>query len=150
MKKIILMLIVACFVTITKGQSVTTIKSFCDSIADGSIPAVMVTEVPKYPGGEDAMNTFIQDNIKLPEAKEITSNPIHAMLHINAKGHVENLCVFENYFGRRTNIDSTPIGEEIKRVIYLMPDWEPAKQNDKIVSVNFLVAIKLKKTAHNN
>jgi len=142
MKKLLLILIVLFLSSFAKGQNNST-KTFCDSISDGSIHFQIVSEVPRYPGGPKEMDQFIYDNFKLSINASILKSQIHAIIHFDSKGHIRNACVFKNYYKVKTNIGSTPIGIEILRVIWLMPDWTPAKQNDKKISVNFVVPINL-------
>ena len=82
----------------------------------------------QFPGGYDALAQFIAKNLQYPmEARENgVEGKVVVNFLINAAGEVQNVNIQK---GIGSGCD-----EEAKRVVALMPDWEPALRNGKAVS----------------
>lgn len=92
-------------------------------------------EVPVFPGGEEALNKFIQANIIYPEwarEKKLTGKVI-VNFCINNKGLVEGVTV-------NKGIDPELDGETV-RVIRMMPEWKPAKLSGSPVHVWYTIPV---------
>ncbi len=86
---------------------------------------------PEFPGGLDAMNTFIKQNFKSP--KEGLKGRIYATFIIEKDGSLSDIKILRD-LGYET-------GAEAIRVLKLSPKWSPGKQNNKIVRVLFSTPI---------
>jgi len=95
----------------------------------------IVEEMPSYPGGEVERNKFLADNIVYPQ--QATKNGIQGTVYvsfiINSKGEITNVNILRGIGGG--------CDEEAFRVIKMMPDWIPGKQNGKTVRVLFNMPI---------
>lgn len=92
-------------------------------------------EQPSFPGGEEAMMTFIQRNIKYPEMS----------VHMGDQGRVYVQFVVETD-GAITQVKTvrgvTPeLDKEAERVVKSMPKWTPGKQRGRPVRVRYTVPI---------
>ena len=99
---------------------------------------VVVEEMPKFPGGKDAMSAWIAANIKYPgeAVKGKITGKVFVDFMVSSTGKVKNIAV------------SKPVhpllDAEAKRVISSMPDWKPASQAGKPVDVQMLVPVEFK------
>ncbi|MBK7129879.1 MAG: energy transducer TonB [Crocinitomicaceae bacterium] len=93
---------------------------------------------PQFPGGEQAMVEFIQENIQYPEIDREMGNEgtVYSSFVVDADGYIKNVKIVKSVPG------SVGLDAEVKRVIRKMPKWIPAKQNDENVSVRFTLPIK--------
>lgn len=98
---------------------------------------LVAPEVPaKFPGGERARMIFLAQHIKYPpeaRAKKIEGT-VYVTFIIEPDGLLSNI-----------NLESGIGGgcdEEALRVVYLMPNWIPGKQNGKNVRVFFRMPIR--------
>ena len=90
---------------------------------------VVVEEMPEFPGGNEAMKSYIFQNLKYPvEAaqKKIEGRVVVRFL-IDKKGKPGDLTILKS--------DNSIFDNEAKRVISCMPDWKPASQSGKTVDV---------------
>lgn len=99
----------------------------------------LATEVqPVFPGGEAALITFIGTNVRYPaKAREyrIEGN-VYVSFVIEKDGSVTNVKVIRGIGGS--------CDEEAKRVISLLPNFIPGKQNGVPVRVQQIVPISFK------
>ena len=102
------------------------------------VPFVLVEQMPKFPGGENAMFKYISDNIVYPKAaqKSGIAGIVYIFFIIDKKGNVTSTEV------RRGVKGGEELNAEALRVIKEMPQWEPGYQNGKPVSVQLTVPIK--------
>jgi len=89
----------------------------------------------KFPGGEDAMMTFISDNIKYPEIDRGLGNQgrVYVQFVVEKDGSLSNLEIMRGV--------SETIDREAKRVIRLMPKWTPGEIRGKAVRCKSLLPI---------
>jgi TonB family protein len=87
-----------------------------------------IDEMAQFPGGEKAMFAFIKDNVKYPkeDRKEKREGRVLASFKIASTGEIEDIKILKGV--------SPTIDAEVIRVIGIMPNWIPAKQNGKAVS----------------
>ncbi|MCD6066118.1 MAG: energy transducer TonB [Bacteroidetes bacterium] len=95
--------------------------------------------MPEFPGGMQKMMNFLQENMTFPQrAKE---NGIQGKVYIkyivNPKGKIEDVSIMRSS-------GSVLLDSEAIRVISIMPDWKPGKQNGKEVPVYFNLPISFK------
>ncbi len=102
------------------------------------VPFVLVEQMPKFPGGENAMFKYISDNIVYPKSaqKSGIAGTVYIFFIIDKKGNVTSTEV------RRGVPGGEELNAEALRVIKEMPQWEPGYQNGKPVSVQLTVPIK--------
>ncbi len=99
-------------------------------------PFVVVEEMPMFPGGETALNSYIATNIKYPEAarKEGIEGKVIVKFCINDKGGVERISVLRGV--------SKELDKEAVRVISTLPEFLPGKQGGVPVYVWYIAPVK--------
>jgi len=145
MKKIVFIILATVLYGFAEGQTIPATQSCCDSLISKGIASVIVAALPTYPGGEKLMNQFIADHWQLSQQTAPIKGELFAIFHFDRNGHIGNVCLFKNLSGIKTNIESTPQGTELLRIIRLMPNWIPAVQGDRKIPLDFTVPIKLKR-----
>ena len=96
-----------------------------------------VSQVAKFPGGEDSLKSFIAKNLVYPTmAKEnAIQGSVNLMFVVNEKGGIEDVVLLggKKGFG---------LDEEAIRLVKLTSgQWQPAKQRDKPVKMRFRIPI---------
>jgi protein TonB len=98
----------------------------------------IVEEMPSFPGGETERNKFLASNIVYPQ--QATENGIQGTVYVSfvvdSKGNVTDVKVLRGIGGG--------CDEEALRVVKMMPQWHPGKQNGKQVRVLFNMPIYFK------
>jgi protein TonB len=98
----------------------------------------IVEEMPSFPGGEAERNKFLAQNIVYPQ--QATENGIQGTVYVSfvvdSKGNVTDVKVLRGIGGG--------CDEEALRVVKMMPQWHPGKQNGKNVRVLFNMPIYFK------
>ena len=84
---------------------------------------------PEFPGGLEAMNSFIKQNFKSP--KEGIKGKIYATFIIEKDGSLTNIKILRD-LGYET-------GAEAIRVLKLFPKWSPGQQNNKTIRVLYSI-----------
>ncbi|MGB0431135.1 MAG: energy transducer TonB [Bacteroidia bacterium] len=109
-----------------------------DSSNTDSIISVVET-MPEYPGGQEAMFTFLKDNVKYPkyEKKKKIEGTAYVRFIIEGNGQVGNVDIYPGTEERATKA----MREEAIRVVKLMPDWKPGTQQGKPVRVQYAIPI---------
>lgn len=101
-------------------------------------PVISVEEMPSFPGGDAERQRFLAEEIKYP--KEAEENGIQGMVYvqfvINSKGNITDVKILRGIGGG--------CDEEAIRVIKMMPQWKPGRQNGKTVRVLYNMAIGFK------
>jgi|SRR5688572_19776285 len=98
-----------------------------------------VTEtMPEYPGGEEAMYSFIQKNVKYPSMAKETGiqGKVYVQFVIRKDGSVTNIEVIKGIGGG--------CDEEAIRVVKLFPKWKPGEQGGKPVDVRMRLPFSFK------
>lgn len=90
---------------------------------------------PKFPGGEVAMNQFIQENLKVPQIVQEMGKGGMVYIHfvVDETGQISNV--------KGEGDVNSELLEEAIRVVNLMPDWIPGEQAGKKVAVRFTIPI---------
>lgn len=96
---------------------------------------VVVEQMPEYVGGNAAMLKFIQNNFHIPAGKEGYSGKVYVKFVIEETGKVSDIEIARSL--------EPEIDKEAVRVISMMPDWIPGKQNGKNVKVSYTLPISL-------
>ena len=96
---------------------------------------MVVDQVPEFPGSTMGLLMYLRDNIKYP--KECRENDIQGRVivsfTIEKDGSITDAEVVKN-------VDPL-LDAEALRVISMMPDWTPGKQNGEVVRVRYSVPI---------
>ena len=96
----------------------------------------VVEEMPAYPGGQEAMTTYMVNSIKYPaEAmKKKIVGTVYVSFIVEVDGSVSHVKVLRGIGGG--------CDEESVRVISGMPNWTPGKQKGKPVRCQFNLPVK--------
>ena len=92
-------------------------------------------QMPEFPGGISEMRKFIASQIRYPviaQQKQITGKVLITFV-IDERGKVTNINVLK---GVHPSLDN-----EAKRVINMMPKWEPGRNEGKAVKVSYTIPI---------
>ena len=98
----------------------------------------VVEEMPRFPGGDEAMMQFIAKNVKYPEeaSKKGTEGRVLVQFIVNTDGSVVEPKVVGSAHPE--------LNAEALRVVKLMPKWTPGKQRGQAVRVKFTIPIVFK------
>jgi TonB family protein len=94
-----------------------------------------VEEMPEFPGGEKALQDFVQEQLRYPEeAKEKgIQGRVYIKFVVSASGNVKEAKVAKG-------VDPL-LDTEALRVINAMPPWKPGKQRGENVAVSYVVPV---------
>lgn len=108
-----------------------------EKIAEDSI-FIGVEEMPSFPGGDNALLSFLGKNINYPQmaADAGIMGMVYVSFVVDKSGNVNNIRVLKGIGGG--------CDEEAIRVLKQMPKWSPGKQRGKAVNVHFNLPIKFR------
>lgn len=96
----------------------------------------VVEQNPEFPGGLSAMMAFLRDNIKYPAAAR--ENGLHGKVFIQfvveKDGSITAVKIIKDNVGGGAGI-------EAQRVVKMMPNWKPGRQNGKSVRVQYTLPV---------
>ncbi|MEQ8474328.1 MAG: energy transducer TonB [Marinoscillum sp.] len=94
---------------------------------------------PSYVGGDKAMNEFLKKNLKFPvdAEKEEHEGTVFVDFIVAEGGEVTEVIASSYTYAEVDELFT----EEALRVVNLMPDWTPGRQNGKAVNVKYSVPI---------
>ena len=97
-----------------------------------------VEEMPGYPGGDQALFSFISSNMTYPDSAKFNgiSGTCYITFTINTDGNVSNVRILRGVAG------CPECDLEALRVILSMPKWLPAKNKGRPVRVQYSLPIK--------
>jgi len=96
---------------------------------------ISVEQYPEYPGGLEAMRSFLSKNLAYPRAASSAgvSGRVYVSFVVNTDGSLTDVQVLKGIgFG---------CDEEAVRVVKKMPSWKPGKQSGRSVRVKFNLPI---------
>ncbi len=95
----------------------------------------VVEDMPQFPGGDAAMFTYLNTNIKYPKVAEENGvqGRVICKFVVDEDGSIKNVKVVRS-------VDPS-LDKEAVRVIKSMPKWKPGKQNGKAVRVSFTTPV---------
>ena len=95
-----------------------------------------VEQSPQFSGGLEKMHQFLGKNIQYPKAavQANLEGTVIAKFQVTKEGKIKDIKIEKSL--------SPEIDAEAKRVISLMPTWEPGKQNGNPVNVEYTLPIK--------
>lgn len=98
----------------------------------------VVEEEPLFPGGEEAMQSFIKSKVKYPEMSIQMGDQgkVYVRFVVEKDGSITNVSVARGV---------TPeLDKEAIRVVKMMPNWSPGKQRGRAVRTNVVIPIVFK------
>jgi protein TonB len=100
------------------------------------IPFVIVEQNPEFVNGTKAMYQFLSNNIKYPAVarESAIEGTVYVGFVVGKDGSIRDVVVKRGIGGG--------CNEEAVRVVKLMPNWNPGKQQGKPVSVAYTIPIK--------
>lgn len=103
--------------TVTFGQNIPGTKADIDS---------STIQAAQFPGGKDSLTKFLNENFRY-ERKGLCSYPssIYVEFTVEENGEITNI-----KYIKPAVVD---VYRETMRVLKLMPKWEPATENGKII-----------------
>jgi protein TonB len=110
-----------------------------DTITVEEDPVFLAVEnQPEFPGGLDSLNNFIARNVRYPpKARELgIEGKVYVVFVVEKDGSITNIKILR---GVGQSCD-----EEAKRVVRLMPNFIPGKQNGRLVRVQYIIPINFK------
>jgi len=101
-------------------------------------PYTVVEQMPTFPGGEEALKTFIVTNVKYPAiAREKgIQGKVFIKFVVTNTGSITNAKVVRG-------VDPS-LDQEAIRVVESMPNWKPGMQNGENVVVSYTIPIEFK------
>ena len=91
---------------------------------------------PSFPGGENELQCFIDRNLnKDLLAKIDVTGTIWAQITVDTLGNISDVVIIKSLNG--------VIDQEFKRLIELMPRWEPGTINGRPYSTEFNIALRM-------
>lgn len=94
-------------------------------------------EMPEFPGGYNAMNKFIADNIKVPEYAMPLEGKVYVRFIVDTDGSIKNVSILK---GMHKDYDNAAV-----KVVSKMPKWKPGKQAGKTVKVQYEIPIRFRR-----
>lgn len=93
---------------------------------------------PQFPGGDAALINFLNENIKYPlkAAQDRVEGKVIVQFLVKKTGKIDNVKVLRSV---RKDLD-----DEAVRVVKMMPDFIPAKQNGEVADMLYTVPISFK------
>lgn len=135
--KAILQILATCFIVVfnlneAKAQ---------DSLAADSTK-FFVEELPKFPGGNEALAEYLMKNVKYPkkERRKNIEGTAYVRFVIDKSGEVRDVEILPGTEDRATEA----MKEEAIRVVGQMPNWAPGRQRGKKVHVQYTIPIMFK------
>jgi len=91
--------------------------------------------MPQFPGGPDALDAFIKNNLKTPEEakKNNLRGKVYVQFVVEKDGSVDEV---EIRMGKHKVLN-----DEAMRVVKKMPDWKPGSNKGKKVRVRYTLPI---------
>lgn len=113
--------------------------NYLDTTKVEADPVFLVVEnQPEFPGGEKALVEFIAKNVKYPPTaiNYKIEGKVYVSFIIEKDGSLSNIKVMKGIGGS--------CDEEARRVISLLPNFIPGRQNGRLVRVQYFVPINFK------
>ena len=115
---------------------IVTIDIPVEEVVDEDEVFIIVEDQPGFPGGQEALHRFLQQNIRFPAiAREAgIQGTVFVTFVVERDGSVTNVRVLRGIGGG--------CDEEAIRVVSMMPRWTPGKQRGRPVRVQFNMPIR--------
>jgi protein TonB len=99
-----------------------------------SNPVEVAEIMPQYPGGVQALLSFLKKNIHSPNIEEGEDISVKIEFVVNYDGTLENFIVIKS--------GGDIFDTEVLRVLRKMPLWIPGKSKGKNITVHYTVPVK--------
>lgn len=131
MIRIHLIIFLICCTITSAAQSADSIPA---SVSDTAHHLVEI--MPKFPGGDEALFKFLQQNLEYPkDAKDHNIQGIvYATFIVEKDGKLSNITILR---GLHPSCD-----KEVLRVLALSPDWSPGVQDGRKVRVRYNLPVR--------
>ncbi len=98
----------------------------------------IVEEMPSYPGGDALRQKFLAENMVYPQQDAETGiqGTVYVQFVVDSKGNITDVKILRGIGGT--------CDAEASRVVKMMPQWHPGKQNGKAVRVLFIMPVVFK------
>lgn len=96
----------------------------------------IVDQMPKYPGGIDALINYLSENIQYPNDDQCIHGKVILQFLVEKDGSIGEVNILKSL--------ETAFDNEAIRVIKAMPKWIPVKQNGKNVAMPYTLPITFK------
>ena len=98
----------------------------------------VVEQEPTYPGGDDAMEAYIKENVKYPEEaiKNKEQGKVYVRFVVEKDGSFSNVRIARGV--------SPSLDAEALRIVTAMPKWNPGLQRGRAVRTNVVLPIAFK------
>ncbi len=122
----------------TEVQEFTPIQIEEEEEVDEDVIFTVVEDQPEFPGGEEARQRFLEDNLRYPTmAREAgIQGTVFVTFVVETDGSVTDVRVLRGIGGG--------CDEEAVRVVNMMPRWEPGRQRGQPVRVQFNMPIRFR------
>lgn len=96
---------------------------------------IFVEEMPSYRGGDAERQKFLADNIKYPPQAIETGiqGTVYVQFIVDSKGNITDVKMLRGIGGG--------CDDEAVRIVKMMPQWNPGKQNGKTVRVLYTMPV---------
>lgn len=103
-----------------------------DTAAEEEV-CVFPEEYPSFPGGDEALYKYIDDNLRYPEKarEEGITGTVVIRFVVEKDGSLSNVSIAREIGGG--------CGAEAKRIVEGMPKWKPGRQSGKPVCIEFTI-----------
>jgi periplasmic protein TonB len=123
------------------GLTIFILTIFITSLCYGQIEdsnSKTKNELPEYIGGSDQIGKIFNENLKYPEEalKDSISGIVYVSLWIETNGSISDIKIIK---GLRQDLDNEAI-----RLVKLLNNWKPGKQNGKSIRLNILIPVNFK------
>ena len=110
-------------------------KEIVIEMVDNKPPEIFVEEMPSYRGGDTERQKFLFDNIKYPQQAIETGiqGTVYVQFIVDSKGNITDVKMMRGIGGG--------CDDEAVRIVKMMPQWNPGKQNGKTVRVLFTMPV---------
>ncbi len=122
----------------TEVQEFTPIIIEEEEEFDDEVIFTVVEDQPEFPGGEEARQRFLEQNLRYPQmAREAgIQGTVFVTFVVETDGSVTDVRVLRGIGGG--------CDEEAVRVVSMMPRWEPGRQRGQPVRVQFNMPIRFR------
>ncbi len=122
----------------TEVQEFTPIEFEEEEEVDEDVIFTVVEDQPQFPGGEEARQKFLEDNLRYPQmAREAgIQGTVFVTFVVETDGSVTDVQILRGIGGG--------CDQEAVRVVEMMPRWEPGRQRGQAVRVQFNMPIRFR------
>ena len=99
---------------------------------------IVVEDMPMFPGGLNALKSYIYDNLEYPEKAKSQGieGEVTVEFIINKEGKAENINIYKSTY--------KGFNDAAVKVFKGMPDWKPGRQRGKAVRVRLHIPVEFK------